>query len=235
MTLRTRIRDRVNGRRMGMKRFAVIGLGNFGFHAAKALYEDGNEVVAIEADKARVQAIDPYATEAIVLDATNKEALKSLGLEDMDAVIVSTGTKISTSILICLYLQEIGVKKILAKALDDDHGKILKRVGATEIIHPERDMAVRVSRGLSRPNVLDFIPLAEEFDLVQVGPPSEFVGRSLRDLNLRAKYNVHVIAIKELVPENFILVPPASFVIKDSDILIMLGKSEDIRRIKALR
>ncbi len=218
-----------------MKRFAVIGLGNFGFHAAKALYEDGNEVVAIDTDKARVQAIDPFCTEAVVLDSTDKEALKTLGLENMDGVIVSTGTKISTSVLICLYLQEIGVKKILAKALDDDHGKILKRVGATEIIHPERDMAVRISRGLSRPNVLDFIPLAEEFDLIQVGPPSDFIGKSLKDLNLRAKYNVHIIAIKELVPENFILVPPANFVIKDSDILIMLGKSEDIRRIKALK
>jgi trk system potassium uptake protein TrkA len=152
----------------------------------------------------------------------------------MDAAIVSTGTKISTSILICLHLQEIGVKKILAKALDEDHAKILKRVGATEIIHPERDMALRVSRGLSQPNMLDFIPLSEEFDLVQVGPPREFIGKSLNDLNLRAKYNVHIIAIKELVPENFLLVPPASFVIKDSDILIMLGKSEDIRRIKNL-
>ncbi len=218
-----------------MKHFAVIGLGNFGFHAARALFEDGNEVVAIDTDKARVQAIDPHSTEAVVLDATDKEALKSLGLENMDGVIVSTGTKISTSILICLYLQEIGVRKILAKALDNDHGKILKRVGATEIIHPEREMALRVSRGLSRPNVLDFIPLADDFDLIQVGPPSEFIGKSLKDLNLRAKYNVHVIAIKELIPENFRLVPPASFVIKDSDILIMLGKSEDIRKIKALK
>ena len=217
-----------------MKHFAVIGLGNFGFHAAKALFEDGNEVVAIDEDKTRVQTVDPHSTKAIVLNATDKEALKSLGLENMDGVIVSTGTKISTSILICLYLQEIGVKNILAKAQDEDHGKILKRVGATEIIHPERDMALRLSRGLSRPNVLDFIPLAEEFDLVQVGPPSEFIGKSLKDLNLRAKYNVHIIAIKELVPENFVLVPPASFVIKDSDILIMLGKSEDIRKIKVL-
>ena len=218
-----------------MKRFAVIGLGNFGFHAAKALFEDGNEVVAIDTDKGRVQAIDPYSTEAVVLDATDKEALKSLGLENMDGVIVSTGTKISTSILICLYLQENGVKKILAKALDEDHGKILKRVGATEIIHPERDMALRVSRGLSHPNILDFIPIADEFDLVQVGPPREFIGKNLKELNLRAKYNVHIIAIKELVPENFLLVPPANFVIKDSDILIMLGKSEDIKRIKALK
>ncbi len=218
-----------------MKRFAVIGLGNFGFHAAKALFEDGNEVVAIDLDKGRVHAIDPHSTEAIVLDATDKEALKALGLENMDGVIVSTGTKISTSILICLHLQEMGVKKILAKALDEDHGKILKRVGATEIIHPERDMAIRVSRGLSRPNVLDFVPLSEDYDLVQVGPPGEFIGKSLKDLNLRAKYKVHIIAIKELVPENFVLVPPANFVIKDSDILLMLGKSEDIKKIKALK
>ena len=218
-----------------MKHFAVIGLGNFGFHAAKALFEDGNEVLAIDADRGRVQAIDSFSTEAMVLNATDKEAIKSLGLENMDAVIVSTGTKISISILICLYLQEIGVKKILAKALDDDHAKILKRVGATEIIHPERDMALRVSKGLSQPNILDFIPLAEEFDLIQVGPPREFIGKSLMDLNLRAKYNVHVIAIKELVPENFILVPPANFVIKDSDILIMLGKTADVRKIKALK
>ncbi|RJP77888.1 MAG: TrkA family potassium uptake protein [Desulfobacteraceae bacterium] len=218
-----------------MKKFAVIGLGKFGFHVAKALYEDGNEVIAIDIDKSRVQAIDPHCTEAVVLNSTDREALKSLGLENMDGVLVSTGTKISISILICLYLQEIGVKKILAKALDDDHEKILKRVGATEIIHPERDMALRISRSLSRPNVLDFIPLSDDFDLLQVGPPREFIGKNLKEINLRAKYNVHIIAIKELVPENFLLVPPASFVIKDSDILIMLGKSDDIKKIKALK
>jgi len=218
-----------------MKRFAVIGLGNFGFHTAKALYEDGNEVVAIDLDKARVQAIDGHCTEAIVLEATDKETLKTLGLENMDGVIISTGTKISTSILICLHLQEIGVKKILAKALDDDHGKILKRMGATEIIHPERDMALRVSRSLSQPNILDFIPPSDEFDLVQVDPPREFIGKNLKEINLRAKYNVHIIAIKELVPENFVLVPPATFVIKDSDILIMLGKSKHIKEIKSLK
>lgn len=218
-----------------MKHFAVIGLGNFGFHTAKALYEDGNEVMAIDADKARVQAIDPHATEAVVLDATNREALKALGLENMDGAVVSTGTKISTSIMICLYLKEMGVRKILAKALDADHGKILKLVGATEIIHPERDMALRVARGLSRPNILDFIPLADDYDLVQVGPPREFIGKSLKELNLRARYNVHIIAIRELVPDNFLLVPPANFVIKDSDILIILGRTEDIKEIRALK
>jgi trk system potassium uptake protein TrkA len=220
---------------MKRKRFAVIGLGNFGFHAAKALFEDRNEVIAIDLDKNKVQAIGQYASEAVVLDATDKESLKSLGLEEMDAVIVSTGTNISVSVLICLFLQEIGVKKVLAKALDTDHEKILKRMGATEIIHPERDMAMRVSRGLSRPNVLDFIPLGDEFDLVQVGSPREFIGKSLKELNLRAKYNVHIIAIKQHEPESFVLVPPANFVIKGSDILMLLGESENIGKIKALK
>jgi trk system potassium uptake protein TrkA len=218
-----------------MKRFAVIGLGNFGFHVAKALFEAGNEVVAIDQDKNRIQEIDPYCTEAIVMDATDKERLNALGLENMDSVIISAGTKISNSILICLHLQEMGIKKILAKALDDDHAKILKKVGATEIIRPEMAMAVRVARSLSTPNILDFIPLAEDYNLLQVDPPRAFIGKTLKDLNLRAKYNVYVIAIKELVPENFVLVPPAGFLIKDSDVLIILGKTQDLAKIKELQ
>ncbi|MFO7666444.1 MAG: TrkA family potassium uptake protein [Desulfobacterales bacterium] len=218
-----------------MKRFAVIGLGKFGFHVAKALFEAGNEVVAVDQDKNKIQEIDPYCTEAIVMDATDKERLNALGLENMDSVIISAGTKISNSILICLHLQEIGIKKILAKALDDDHAKILKKVGATEIIRPEMAMAVRVARSLSTPNILDFIPLAEDYNLLQVDPPRAFIGKTLKELNLKAKYNVYVIAIKELVPENFVLVPPADFLIKDSDVLIILGKEQDISRIKELK
>jgi trk system potassium uptake protein TrkA len=218
-----------------MKKFVVIGLGNFGFHVAKSLYNDGNEVIAIDSDRAKVQTIDSYSSEAVVMDATDKETLRALKPERMDGVIVSTGTKISTSILICLHLQEMGVKTILAKALDEDHEKLLKRVGATEIIHPERDMALRVARGLSTPNVLDFIPLANDFDLVQVVPPKEFLNKSLAELNLRARYNIQVIAIKELQPEHMVLAPPAKFVVKNSHLLLMLGKSEDINNIKALK
>ncbi len=218
-----------------MKKFAVIGLGKFGFHAAKALFEDGNEVIAIDTDRTRVQAIDPFATEAIVLDAMDKEALRSLGLEEMDAVIVSTGTSSSISIMICLYLNELGLKRILAKALDADHEKVLRRVGATDIIHPERDMALRISRSLSRPNMLDFIPLSAEFDLIQIEAPKEFAGLNLKYLDLRAKYEVHIIAIKKKNPESFVLVPSADYVIQATDTLIILGKSEDIKRIKILK
>ena len=218
-----------------MKKFAVIGLGKFGFHAAKALFEDGNEVIAIDTDRNRVQAIDPFATEAIVLDAMDKEALRSLGLEEMDAVIVSTGTSSSISIMICLYLNELGIKRILAKALDSDHEKVLRRVGATDIIHPERDMAIRISRSLSRPNMLDFIPLTAEFDLIQIEAPKEFAGLNLKYLDLRAKYEVHIIAIKKQHPESFVLVPSADYIIQATDTLIILGKSEDIKRIKILK
>ena len=217
-----------------MKRFAVIGLGNFGFHVAQALFEDGNEVIAIDVDKTRVQAIDAHATEAIVMNGIDREMMKALGMDQLDAVVVSTGANISTSVLICLHLQEFKVKRIIAKAIDDDHAKVLKKVGATEIIHPERDMPLRPARHLLRPNIIDFIPLADDFDLAQIAPPREFIGKSLKDLNLRARYEVHIIAIKELVPENFILVPPANFIIKDSDILIALGKSKDVKKIKAL-
>ena len=219
---------------MATKRFAVIGLGKFGFHVAKSLFEEGHEVVAIDRDRKLIREIDPYCTEAVVMDATDKENLLALGLNEMDSVVVSAGERISNSILICLHLNEIGVKKIVAKAIDDDHEKILKKVGATEVIRPEMAIALRIAKGLSTPNILDFIPLAEDYNLLQVEPPRAFIGKSLKDLDLRARYHINIIAIKEYIPENFILAPPADFVIKDSDLLIMLGKSEDIKRIKEL-
>ena len=217
------------------KKFAVIGLGNFGFHAARALFEEGNDVIAIDNDRNRVQAIDEYASEAILLDATDKDALHALALDERDSVIVSTGSLISNSILICLYLKEMGVKHVIAKALDADHAKILKKVGADEIVHPEKDSAERVAKKLSRPNMLDFVPLTEDYDLIQIAPLDIFIGSSLKQLNLRAKYNIHVLAIKQLIPENFILAPPADFVIKDSDILIILGKASDLKKLQELK
>ncbi len=216
-----------------MKRYAVIGLSNFGFHVTRALYEEGNEVVAVDMDKDRIQEISPFATEAVVQNATNKEVLKSLGLIDMDGVIVSTGSKISTSILICFFLQELGIKKIIVKAVDEDHEKILRKVGATEIIHPERDMAIRLARSLSHPNVMDFIPLSDEYDLIQATPPKDFLGKSLSELNLRVRYNVNVVAIKKAT-NNSLEIPTADYIITGDDRLLLLGRTESIKRIRAL-
>jgi trk system potassium uptake protein len=218
-----------------MKKFAVIGIGTFGFYLTKTLFEEGHEVVAIDLDRNRVQAISNFCTEAIVMDATVTEGLKALGLEEMNCIVVSTGSNISSSILICLHLQEFGVKKILAKALNEDHNKILIMMGATKTINPEMAIAIRAAKELSKPNIIDFIPLAEGYSLIQVGPPRAFIGKTFRQLDLRAKYGVYIIAIKEVLQENFVLVPPADFVIKDSDILIMLGMDKDIKRIRDLK
>lgn len=218
-----------------MKRFAVIGTGSFGFYVAKALYENENEVIAIDRNKERVQAIEPYCTSAIVQDVTDIKALKALGLDEMDAVIVSTGENIKPSILICFHLSRLGIKRIIVKAEDDDHGEILKQLGATEIIRPSMDMAEGLALRLTSPNILEFLPLAEDYTIAQVNAPPSFIGKSLRDLDLRRRYEVNIIAVKELVPGRFVMVPSPDFAVKDSDVLVMLGKKADLKEIKELK
>jgi trk system potassium uptake protein TrkA len=209
-----------------MKRFAVIGAGSFGFYVSKALYENNHEVITIDRNRDRIQAVEPYTTTAIVLDATDAEALKGLGLAEMDSVVVSTGGNISNSILICYHLHELGVKTVIAKVEDETHAEILKKLGASDTIRPAKDTAARLARRLTQ---------EEDYNLVQVDPPKLFIGKSLKEINLRSRYDVYVIAIKELVPERFVIVPSADFVVKDSDILIMIGKTKNLEKIKELK
>jgi len=217
-----------------MKRFAVIGTGSFGYYVAKALYEAKNEVIAIDRNKERIQAIEPHCTSAIVQNVTDIEALKGLGLDEMDAVIVSTGADIKPSILICFHLSRMGIKRIIIKAEDDDHGEILKQLGATEIIRPGMDMAYRLALRLTSPNILEFLPLEEDYTIVQIDPPPSFIGKSLKDLDLRKRYEINIIAVKELASDRFVMVPNADFTVKESDVLIILGKEKDLKEIKEL-
>jgi trk system potassium uptake protein TrkA len=211
-----------------MKRFCVIGLGNFGFHVARALYEDGHEVIAIDMDREKVQRVQDYVSYAILGDAASKDFLKGQGIGEMDAVVLSTGERSHLSTLITLYLKELKVPRILVKALDEDHGTILGKVGATDIIYPEKDMAVKTARSLSSPNILEFIPMAEDYSIIESAPPAHFVGKSLVDLDLRKKFNVNIIGIKDVLTDEFMVVPPATHVVKDSDLLILIGKSKDV-------
>jgi trk system potassium uptake protein TrkA len=213
-----------------MGRYCVIGLGNFGFHVAKALYEGGHEVVAVDQDREKVQRIQECASYAMQGDAANKEFLSGQGIGELDAVVVSTGERSHLSTLITLYLRELKVPRILVKALDEDHGRILEKVGATDIIFPEKDMAVRTARSLSSPNVLEYLPLAEDYSIAEVGPPAHFLGKTLIELDLRRKFNVTIIGIKDVLTDVFVAVPPPTYVIKDSDLLIFIGKAEDVER-----
>ncbi len=217
-----------------MKRFIVIGLGNFGFYVAKTLYEDGHEVLAIDRNRDRVANIQDLVSEAMILDAIHRESLKGLGVRQAEAVVVSMGDDISNSILTTLYLKELGARKIVAKCQDEDHARILEKLGAHEIIFPEKAMGQKVAKGLSKGNILDFIPLSEDYTIVEAAPPAEFIGRSLKDLKLKTIYHVYIIAVNQLIPPAFILSPPGDFVIKDSDGLVLLGREKDIQQIKGL-
>ena len=214
-----------------MKRVIVIGLGIFGFNIAKVLYENGIEVITIDKNKERIQEIRDYCTKAILADGTDKQVMEMIGIQAEDVVIVSFGEDLAASSLITLHLRELKVKHIIVKAPNEDHKRVLEKVGATEVIIPERDIADKVARSLISPNVLDFIPLSEDFTVSEVVPPTSFYGKTIGDLHLRSRYHIEVIAIREVLPGRLTMVPRADFVIKDSDILVIIGRQKDIQKI----
>lgn len=216
-------------------KFAVIGLGSFGAYVAKTLCEKGNEVLAVDKDKEKIEEVKNFVSHAVSMDSADKENLQAFGIQDMDVVIVSLGPEMESSILTVLYLHEIGAKRIVAKALTEDHAKVLEAVGATEVIYPEKDMAIKTAHRLSNPNILEYLPLISGFGIQEIAPPEKFIGRTLKELDLRNKYGIQVIAIKELIPEKTAFIPKADFVIKDSDILIIMGEEEQLAKLNAIK
>ncbi|MBU4495785.1 MAG: TrkA family potassium uptake protein [Acidobacteriota bacterium] len=211
-------------------KFAVIGLGNFGFNVAKTLCEKGAEVMAIDKNKERLKDLQGFATHAVSMDAAVKENLEALGIQDMDVVVVSLGPEMEASILTVLYLAELGVERIVAMALTEDHAKILEAVGATKVIFPEKDMAVRTAIKLNNPNILEYLPLGSDIGIQEIAPSEKFIGKSLKELDIRKRYGVQIIAIRELIPEETTFVPGADFVIKDSDVLVIMGDNKSLAR-----
>jgi trk system potassium uptake protein TrkA len=215
-----------------MKRVIVIGLGIFGMNLVKTLYENGIEIIAIDKNKDIIQQVKEFCSKAILADGTNKEMIESIGIHEEDIVIISFGEDLSASTLITLHLKELKVKHIIVKAPNEDHKRVLEKVGATDIIIPEREMADKVARSIVSPNVLDYIPLSEDYTISELAPPASFYGKTIGDLHLRSKYHIEVIAVKEVLPDRIQMVPRADFVIKDSDVLVVIGKKEDIQKIK---
>lgn len=216
-----------------MRSFAIIGLSSFGYFLALELGREGMEIIAIDVDEEKIEKIKPHVQKAVIADGTDRTTLESLGLEELDGVVVSLG-HISSSVLATLHLRELHLKRIVAKALSEEHGKILEMVGATDIIFPEKDEAMRMAHTLTHENILDHIPLAEGYSILEIAPPQSFLHKSLEELNLRRDHGIQVIVVKEMVPERVIPVPTAEYVIKDSDILIIMGRDEDLKRIQEL-
>lgn len=215
-----------------MKRVVVIGLGIFGSQLARQLYEKGIEVVAIDKNKDVVQRIKDHSTKALLADATDKDVLEAIGIDPGDTVVISFGEDLSASTLLTLYLKEMKVKEIIVKVPNEDYKRILLKVGASEAIIPEREMANKVARSIISPNVLEYLPISEDYTICELAPPPGFIGKSLADLDLRKKHQLQVIAIRDVLSESLQLVPRATSVIKDSDVLVIIGREEDIQKIK---
>jgi trk system potassium uptake protein TrkA len=181
------------------QQFVVVGLGMFGIHVARTLYEAGGEVIALDRDREAVQRARDNASKAMVADVTNKEFLKSLGLTPHDVVIIAMGESLEASILATLYFKEIGIRKIIAKANQEDHGKILSTLGASEVVFPEKDVAIRLARRISTKNIIDYIPFVED-----------------------------------MIENKVELIIDPEKVIKDSEMMVVLGKNSDLERVKSL-
>lgn len=215
-----------------MKRVIVIGLGIFGFNIAKDLYENGYEVIAIDKNKDAVQKIRDYATKAIVADGTDKEVMELIGIQEEDVVIISFGEDLAASTLIALHLKQMKVKNIIVKAPNEEHKLILEKVGATDVLIPEQEIANKVAKSLISPNVLDYLPLSDDYMLFELAPPNSFIGKSIGELELRGKHHIEVLAVKDIITDKMHMMPRADFVIKDGEILVVVGKEKDIRKVK---
>lgn len=206
-----------------MKQFAIIGLGTFGYYLATHLYEKGHDVLAIDKNKQRVQEIKDSVSQAIIADATDRRAIESFSIKEMDAAVVCIGSDLSASILATLNLNDIGVKRVLAKAITESHGRILLKVGAQEVLFPEKDLAISLAERLHNPSVLDYLPFLEGYSMIELVVPKSFIGKELKDLDLINQYGIQVLAVKNILPDQLNMIPTGKCVLKNGDTLILLG------------
>ncbi|MBA4537899.1 TrkA family potassium uptake protein [Bacillus aquiflavi] len=212
------------------KEFAVIGLGRFGGSICRSLTELGMEVMAIDNNEERVNEFSMIATHAVVGNTTDETVLKSLGIRNFEHVIVAIGDDIQASILTTLILKELGVKHITVKAQNDYHEKVLRKIGADHVVHPERDMGRRIAQNIVSNNVLDYLELSDEHSIVEIVASEKIIGKSIVDLDIRAKFGVNIVAIKR--NKDIIVSPIANEVIHANDILIVIGADSDINRFE---
>ncbi len=211
------------------KQFMVLGMGLFGSSLAKTLHELGHEVLAVDADADLVEAIAPYVTQAVQIDATDEAALQELGVRNFDAVIVSIGKNLRDSILVCVIIKEMGVPYLIAKATDEIHAKVLRKIGVDKVVFPERDMGMRVAKSLITPNVLEMMEFSGDYRLIEIILPSKWAGNSIIGVDVRRKYGISILAIQR--DGNFIVSPSPDTVFETGDILLVLGQKDDINNI----
>ena len=209
-----------------MKNFVVIGLGRFGTAVARELYEVGNDVLGLDTNSENVENIADYVTHAVTGDGRDPEVLRALGVADYDCAVVAVGSDVGSSALITMRLKEAGVPQVVCKAQSHIHQRLLEKIGADRVIFPEHEMGIKVAQGLARSNILNFIELSPEYGLVDVDLPRGWAGHTIRDLDIRAKYKVNVIAVRR--GSDFHVSPGADWIMIEGDKLVVLGADSDI-------
>lgn len=213
-----------------MKAYVVIGLGRFGTELATRLYACGEEVMAIDTDDALIDKIADRVTRAVCADARDKDVLEKLGVENFDRAIVAVGSDLAAAVLITMNLKTLGVPFVMCKARDDTYREILERLGADRVVIPEREVADKLALGLTHAGVMEYIELSQEFGIVEMEPVPEWIGKSIRELELRKRYGVNVIAVRR---DDAIRIPPdIDAPVQDDMIMVMLGQYDMFEKLK---
>ena len=215
-----------------MKSYVVIGLGRFGGETARRLCELGGEVLAMDTRADLVQQVSASVTQAVVGDAQDKEVLRALGVQDFDCAIVAIGGDLGASVLVTMNLKELGVPYIVCKAHDETHRRVLEKLGADKVVIPEKENAHRLARSLTSPNVLDYIELSDEYCIIEVPVPQKWCGHTLKQLDIRAKYGINIIAVKCNGRINAF--PAADYAFIPEDVIVVLGNSDTVKLVQKL-
>jgi len=219
------------------KQFAVIGLGRFGSAVAISLTELGFNVIAVDNDEVKVRQLADLVTVAVQFDTLDEQALRDAGIANADVAIVSIGQDISASVLAVVLLKDLGIHEIIAKAVNELHGRVLRKIGVKRVVFPEKDMAIRLAKNLTGPEFLEHIELSPDYSIVEVSAPSFLWDKSVKDTNLRAEYGINIIAVLGSRPVDgqekkvMNINPNPEDIIKKGDILVLLGADRDITRL----
>lgn len=212
--------------------FAVIGMGRFGSSVVRTLHEMGHQVLAMDKHEDALRRVTEFATHAVQIDATDPEALRAVGITNFDAVIVSIGADVQESILTTLLLKEMGVKKVVSKAVNELQARVLEKVGADLVVRPERDMAVRVARSLASRNVVDMLELSPAYLVEEVNVGPKLSGRSLSELDLRTRFGVNVLLIKR--DSQLLITPTPETQLQEGDVLVVVGEKQGLARLETV-
>ena len=216
-----------------VQQIAVIGLGRFGESVARSLTELGCDVLAIDSDMKRVEAIAKTVTHAVQVDATDEENLKALGLLNFDAVVLATGKYIQDSILSALIIKEMGVKNVIAKASSELHKRALEKIGVSRVVYPERESGVKLAHSLMSLNLVEYLEVTSEYQVAEIIIQDEFHGKTIKEVDLRNRYGVNVLAIRR-GRENLNVLPQAEDILHKGDMLVLLGSNKDLKKFSEI-